>query len=133
TAALPTPRFDPRDGLAIDLGLWLRVSLDWDVAFVASPLAAVRSHGSMLSSSAGFFARDRYVQGLDMVRVAHDAKVRFLEANGSRFPDRDALLREADRLARRHMLGAVWNLRVGTGRVGPPLGMLAEGIRGEPR
>ena len=87
----------------------------------------------MLSSSAGFFARDRYVQGLDMVRVAHDAKVRFLEANGSRFPDRDALLREADRLARRHMLGAVWNLRVGTGRVGPPLWMLAEGIRGEPR
>jgi glycosyltransferase involved in cell wall biosynthesis len=133
TAALPSPRFDPRDDLAIDLGLWLRVALDWDVAFVAEPLAAVRSHGSMLSSTAGFFAHDRYVQGFDMVRMARDAKVRFLRSNEARFPDVDLLLDEAERVARRHMLGAVWNLRVGAQRVRPSLGMLARGIRTEPR
>ena len=133
TAALPSPRFVPADGLAIDLGLWLRIALDWDVAFVARPLAAVRSHGTMLSSSSGFFSRGRYVQGFDMVRLARDAKVRFLLAHGSRLPDRDRLLREAERVARRHMLGAVWNLRVGAGRLGPSVRMLAGGIRAEPR
>jgi glycosyltransferase involved in cell wall biosynthesis len=133
TAALPTPRFDPRGGLAIDLGLWLRVALDWDVAFVASPLATVRIHSTMLSSTAGFFSDRNYVQGFDMVRQARDVKLAFLREHGARFPDREQLRIEADRVARRHMLGAVWNLRTGAGRITPSIRMLGEGIRREPR
>ena len=69
-------------------------------------------------------------QALKMTRLSCH---RFLRSNEARFPDVDRLLEDADRVARRHMLGAVWNLRVGGGRVSPSLGMLARGIRTEPR
>jgi hypothetical protein len=132
TAALPSPRFDPADGLAIDLGLWLHLALDWDVAFVAAPLAAVRNHGSMLSSTAGFFRGDRYVEGVAMIRQARDVKMRFLQDHGSRFADRNRLVRDAQLASRRDMQHAVWNLRVASGQVAPSLKALVEGIRHEP-
>ncbi len=43
-AALPEPPFDQDEFPAIDFGMWLRMALDWEMAFVAEPLAGYRIH-----------------------------------------------------------------------------------------
>jgi hypothetical protein len=73
---------DPRDGGFSDLGLWLKVALRSDFAFVDEPLTAVRMHGASASSAAGLHdLREGGVNlpTLHMTRAARAAKLRFLD------------------------------------------------------
>jgi hypothetical protein len=103
SAALADPPFEEEDLPAIDFGLWLRLALDWEVAFVAEPLAAYRVHGGSETSAFGAPAGAGYRAGLEWVRKREQVKRRFLAAHGRRLPGAAALVRRVSE-ARRHEL-----------------------------
>ena len=89
---------DPRDGGFSDLGLWLRMALSWDFAFVDEPLTGVRFHSESTSGAFGLYALDDGVLRMStvgMTSAVRAAKLRFLDeyASGARH-----------RLALRHLV-----------------------------
>ena len=95
TAALPDPPFEEEDMPAIDFGLWLRIALEWDVAFVARPLAAYRVHGATESAGLGTPHQAGYQTGVEWIDMRAGVKERFLEQHGGRLPNREELRRLA--------------------------------------
>jgi glycosyltransferase involved in cell wall biosynthesis len=106
TAALPPGLFDPADFPAVDFGLWLRMALDWDMAFLADSLASYRVHAGSHSAAPGVGqpVRDGYVQGFVLIDGLLELKLRFLAAHAERFPDRPELERLAAAGRRRELL-----------------------------
>lgn len=97
TRALPDAPFDEVDMPAIDFGLWLRMALDWDVGYIARPLAAYRVHASAESAGLGAPVAAGYGTGVEWVDRRNRVKERFLETHGERLPDRERLRRLARR------------------------------------
>ena len=95
TAAVPEPPFEEEDLPAIDFGLWLRIALDWDVAFVARPLAAYRVHGAAESAGLGMPHEAGYQTGVEWIDKRAGVKERFLEQHGDRLANREELRRIA--------------------------------------
>jgi glycosyltransferase involved in cell wall biosynthesis len=61
-----------------DVPMWMRLALDWDVAFVPRTLAAVRVHGSSVTAALGSFADGRIdVPGRS--EILRDHRLAFLE------------------------------------------------------
>jgi glycosyltransferase involved in cell wall biosynthesis len=79
TAALPPAPFRQEDMPAIDFGLWLRIALDWDVAYVARPLAAYRVHGAAESAGLGVPLEAGYRTGVEWIDMRAGVKERFLD------------------------------------------------------
>lgn len=95
-AALPSPLFDPDDYPAVDAGLWLRMALDWDMAFAARTLGAYRIHADSQSGLAGCTPTvDGQLQGVAVIERIKEVKLRFLERHGGRLPDQEDLRRLA--------------------------------------
>jgi glycosyltransferase involved in cell wall biosynthesis len=86
TAALPEVCFEAGDEVCGDLVLFLRIALDWDVAFLASPGIEFRFHRGQLSKA---------YDVTDNVRALEDSKLRFLSANSARLRHVAALRRAA--------------------------------------
>jgi glycosyltransferase involved in cell wall biosynthesis len=103
TAAIPASGFEEPDFPAIDFGLWLRMALDWDTAFLARPLAAYRIHAESQSAGLGRPHEAGYQTGVEWIEKREQVKLRFLDEHGGRLPDLAALRREAKR-ARRYEL-----------------------------
>ena len=97
TRALPAEPFNERDMPAIDFGLWLRMALDWDVAFVARPLAVYRVHGTTESAGLGEPLAGGYRTGVEWIDTRTGVKERFLEEHQYRLPNREHLQRIARR------------------------------------
>lgn len=106
TAALPQSLFESDDMPAIDFGLWLRLALDWDIAYLARPLAAYRIHGTSESAGLGPPLDAGYRTGVEWVDLRARVKERFLDEHGHRFPNLHELRRIA-RHARRYELVAM--------------------------
>jgi glycosyltransferase involved in cell wall biosynthesis len=106
TAALPPDLYDPADFPAVDFGLWLRMALDWDMAFLIDSLAEYRIHGESHSAAPGVgeALNDGYIQGFVLIDRLLELKLRFLAAHAERFPDRDDLERLAAAGRRRELL-----------------------------
>jgi hypothetical protein len=108
-SAVTEERFDEGDGLAPDFGLWLRIALRADVAFIAEPLTALRTHEGRESVRAGInvVKEDRHVSVFRRVALGQQVKGRFLDM--ATYNPREA--RELRRLsrdgARRELLRAV--------------------------
>jgi hypothetical protein len=124
--------YDPLDYPATDFGLFLRLARDWDLAFLAEPLAVYRVHGATYTAEAAAVESYGYVQGPAMLRAIRDAKLRFLAEHGAGLSDRARLRRLAHRSARRQLVNRAGILtlprrsRVRTAR------LLAGGLRLEP-
>lgn len=101
--ALPAEVFRPSEFPAFDLGLWLRLSLDWDFAFVARPLGQFRVHGDSHSAQFGRPVEDGYVQNLELVRHIKRLKDGFLDAHGDRLENPAQLRRLAGDALRREL------------------------------
>jgi glycosyltransferase involved in cell wall biosynthesis len=86
TAALPAEAFDPSEEVAGDLVLFLRIALDWDIAFLATPGVELRVHDGQLSNA--FDEADNF-------RALKECKLRFLDANSTRLEHVPALRRAA--------------------------------------
>jgi glycosyltransferase involved in cell wall biosynthesis len=98
TAALPAVRFDPRDYPPVDLAMMLRIALDWDVCFVARPLAAIRLHRESFSASnGGTFTETGFIEESGYIEKVKEIKLRFLDENAGRLSDVDELRRRARR------------------------------------
>jgi glycosyltransferase involved in cell wall biosynthesis len=97
TAALPSPPFRQEDMPAIDFGLWLRLALDWDIAYVARPLAAYRVHGTAESAGLGVPLEAGYRTGVEWIDMRAGVKGRFLDEYGHRLPNSEQLRRTARR------------------------------------
>ena len=108
TAALPPGCYDPADFPAVDFGLWLRMALDWDMAFLSDSLAEYRIHGESHSAAPGIgeAVGDGYIQGFVLIDRLLELKLRFLAAHAERFPEHDELARLAAAGRRRELLNS---------------------------
>jgi glycosyltransferase involved in cell wall biosynthesis len=120
-------RYEQGDYPATDFALVLRLALDWDIAFIAEPLADYRVHGTTYTSQAGADANQGgYVQGLEMILKIRDVKLRFLAEHGARFPDAGDLRRQARQAMRSELIERAGRLTLPRRRPGDTIRRLAE-------
>jgi hypothetical protein len=104
TAAVREVLLDERDYPVTDLGHWMRVALDWDLAFLARPLACYRIHPGAYSAGAARVTEGGYIQGSERIEKFLEVKLRFLDEHGERLADPQRLRRAAQRAFRRELL-----------------------------
>ena len=83
-AAVRACLLDERDFPVTDLGHWMRVALDWDLAFLARPLARYRIHEGAYSAGAAAVTDGGYIQGAERIEKFLEVKLRFLAEHGDR-------------------------------------------------
>jgi hypothetical protein len=93
-AVKPVP-LDQRDFPATEFGVWLRLALDWDIAFVAKTIAVYRLHANTYTSHNARVTGGGYVQAPETIENVYDVKLRFLAENGHRLADVRGLRRDA--------------------------------------
>jgi glycosyltransferase involved in cell wall biosynthesis len=104
TAAVRTCLLDERDFPVTDLGHWMRVALDWDLAFLARPLARYRIHEGAYSAGAAAVTDGGYIQGAERIEKFLEVKLRFLAEHGDRLDGVRGLRTAARRAFRRELL-----------------------------
>lgn len=87
-----------------DVGLWLRLALRWDLAFLARTLAIVRVHSGAYTADGRGVTTGGYVQQLDVIEKLAEVKLRFVDEYEDRLSDADGLRRVARRARRRDLL-----------------------------
>ena len=132
TAAIPASGFEEADFPAIDFGLWLRMALDWETAFVARPLAAYRIHGESQSADLGVPHDAGYRTGLEWIDHRAAVKDRFLDDHGTRVRDESALRRLVRRARRYELTAMVRKASLPERRFLPTVRALAAAIRADP-
>jgi Glycosyl transferase family 2 len=132
TAALPDVRFDPLDLPAADFGLWLRIALDWDVAFLARPLVRYRIHEQSDSASWGAADGTGYLRGFEILERTRDVKLRLLDAHGGRWNDRRQLRAQADWALHREIVNSIRSATLPERRLGPTMKLVGASIRRHP-
>jgi glycosyltransferase involved in cell wall biosynthesis len=93
TAAVSANRLDGRDIPITDVGHWLRMALDWDLAFVAHPLVTHRIHPNTESSGVAVATETGYIKTVAGLLKEHEVMVRFVQENLDRLKDPQSLLR----------------------------------------
>lgn len=106
TAALAGVRLDERDYPVTDLGLWMRMALRWDIAYLARPLASYRIHAGAYSAGAADVTEGGYSETADRVAKSLEAKLRFIEEHGDALEDRRDLARRSRLRYRQELLAA---------------------------
>jgi glycosyltransferase involved in cell wall biosynthesis len=109
TEAAAAVRLDERDSPATDLGLWLRLALGWDIAYLARPLAEYRIHADAYSAGAADVTAGGYIQRAQRIENVRDVKLRFLREHGHRLADASDLRAEAVRAFRRELVEQAGN------------------------
>jgi hypothetical protein len=132
-AALPSRLFDPADFPPADLGLWLRMALDWDVAFVSEPLGRKRIHSGSHSAAIGHPTRDGYIHGFDQIDTLLEVKLRFLGEGADRLPDPGGLRGLASQARKRDLYLMARQVSLPDRRLVPTARALARATRREPR
>lgn len=94
-AALPRPLFDTADFPPVDVALWLRIAVAWDMAFVAETLGAYRIHVGSHSAAQGTATLEGNAQSPELIERIEAVKLRFLDGDGRDLPDRGELRRRA--------------------------------------
>jgi glycosyltransferase involved in cell wall biosynthesis len=133
TAALPEEPFEQGDFPAIDFGLWLRMALNWDIAYVARPLAAYRIHATSESAGLGVPLAAGYLTGVAWVDQRAGVKARFLAGHGATLPNRAELARLARKGRRFELVMMVRKATLPDRRPLPTLRSLALATRADPR
>ena len=95
--AVAKPPVEAEDYPPIDQGMWLRLALDWDVAYLHRPLASYRIHAATHSASFGTVDGAGYRFSPQLVRDVYRVKERFLDEHGHRLPDAAAMRRLAEK------------------------------------
>lgn len=108
TRAVPSQGWDERDVQAEDMGLLLRLALDWHVAFIAEPLAAFRMHPGSLSVAAGEVIGPGTFPGFRQISQRQKAKERFLDEQADRLHEIAYWRARIATKARTDALGTVW-------------------------
>lgn len=131
TAALEGLRFDLADFPGVDFGLWLRIALDWDVAFLARPLASCRLHAE--SETAVFVSRQDsgYALSRDWIENVYSVKSRFLNEAQHRLRDVPRLRKLARGARRGQFVLMARQATLPERRLAPTLRALAKATRAD--
>ncbi len=97
---------------AIDFGMWLRIALEWDIAFLRRPLGDFRVHAASHSASFDEAAGDSYNHSVTTLTGVKDLKQRFLWLHGEKLDDVAGLRRRADAGLRRELVQLMRNTTV---------------------
>jgi hypothetical protein len=123
---------DERDGVASDLGLWLRIASSWDVAFVDDPLAGIRIHAGSISSESGLYEVGETMATLPLAGSSRLAKLRFLDEYPGSARERRRLKRIAQDRARTELKHVVAQETLGRRRPDRTIRSLYRAARVEP-
>ena len=129
-------RAEEGDRAYIDLGMWLRLALRADVAYVDEPLCAVRIHGRTVSAESGYYTVDGDEvddETIDQLRDLHDVKLRFLREHGSRVTDPKRLRTRATAYMSRRLVRLVDQKTRPSRRPVETLRLLGQAATVEPR
>jgi glycosyltransferase involved in cell wall biosynthesis len=132
SSALPAPAFEEEDFPAIDFGLWLRMAVDWSIAFVDRPLADYRIHASSQSAAFGPPTGSGYHGGVEWVRNREFVKVRFLERYEDRLTSAAELRQLVPRSRRRELLAIARQGTLPERRLSTTIRRLAWAVRADP-
>jgi glycosyltransferase involved in cell wall biosynthesis len=133
TAALPDGFFRDTDFPPVDLGLWLRMALSWDMAFVTRTLCGYRIHDNSHSAAFGEPIGSGYVQDVGLLRRLRDVKLRFVDEHEDRLDDPDELRRLAAWSMRRELMVLARAKTLPDRRLRPTLAALREAVAEDPR
>jgi len=104
TIALADVRLRDDEFPVTDVGLWLRLALSWDIAFLARTLAVVRIHPGAYTADGRGVTTGGYVQQVDVIEKLVEVKLRFVDEYEDRLQDAEGLRRIARRARRRDLL-----------------------------
>ena len=132
SSALAQVRLRDEDFPVTDVGLWMRVALSWDIAFLARTLAVVHIHSDAYTAGGRGVTEGGYVQQVEVIEKLREVKLRFLDEEGARFPDVDELRRSAHRAMRRDLLDLAGHMTIPERRLLPTARALAAAARRDP-
>jgi hypothetical protein len=132
TSALADVRLRDDDFPVTDVGLWMRMALSWDIAFLARTLATVRIHSGSYTAGDRGVTSGGYVQRTGVIEKLRECKLRFLEEEGDRFPDAAELRRVAESAMRRDLLDLAGHMTTPERRLVPTTRALAQVARHDP-
>ena len=132
-AALDGLRLDQADYPATDFALWLRLALNWDVAFVPRTLAVYRLHSTSYTSGGAGLTSGGYVQGTSLITAVRDVKERLLAEHGPLIGDVARLRAHARRSYREALLNQAGHLTLPGRRLPETARVLADCLRRDPR
>lgn len=112
TSALADVRLRDDEFPVTDVGLWFRLALSWDIAFLNRTLALVRIHSGAYTADGRGVTPGGYLQEIEVIEKLREVKLRFLDENESRFADADALRRAARRAMRRDLLDLAGHMTI---------------------
>jgi glycosyltransferase involved in cell wall biosynthesis len=133
TSALPDVKFDPEDWPPVDFALWLRLALDWDIAFIPEPLAAWRIHPNSHSASVGQYTPTGYIDSADYYLVGETVKLRFLERYAHQIDDASELEAQIRRWTGYVLVNRVGRLTLPQRKRGHTARLLLQAIRMKPQ
>ena len=131
--ALPEVRFDPIDLPAADFGLWLRIALNWDVAFLAKPLVRYRIHEASDSATWGAAEGAGYLRGFEILERTRDVKLRLLDTHGERWADRGDLRAQTEWALHREIVNSIRSVTLPERRLRPTVSLVGRSLRRHPR
>jgi len=123
--------FREEEGVACDVGFWLRLATTGDVAFVPEPLSALRVHPGALSVVEGINDEHRRPV-MKEVRVAQAVKKRYLAEYHHRPKERRELKEPARSWARQELFNIVVRTTLPRRAFLPTMKALAQAVRIEP-
>jgi hypothetical protein len=112
TSALSDVRLRDDEFPVTDVGLWLRLALTWDLAFLATTLAVVRVHSGAYTADGRGVTSGGYVQQLDVIEKLLEVKLRFLDESAGAVQEAEALRGVARRALRRDLLDLAGHLTI---------------------
>jgi glycosyltransferase involved in cell wall biosynthesis len=115
-----------------DVGLWLRLALNWDLAFVARTLAVVRVHSGAYTADGRGVTTGGYVQQLDVIDKLREVKLAFVEEFADRLRNPDDLRSAARAAYRRDLLDFAGHATIPERRFWKTVRTLASLVRKEP-
>lgn len=128
TAALPAGYFRTQDFPPVDLGLWLRMALSWDMAFVNRTLCGYRIHDGSHSAAFGDPIGPGYLQDVELLRSLMRLKLRFVDEHEDRLDEPDELRRLAAWSLRRELVLLARAKTLPERRFRPTLSALREAV-----
>ena len=133
TVALKQTPLDMRDYPATEFAVWLRLALDWDVAFVARNVAVYQMHAGTYSASNAHVTAGGYIQNVDTIEKIYAVKMRFLDEYGGRLDDIGRLRREARNALRRQLVNYIGHATFPERRFGTTIRVIIDCVRREPK
>jgi glycosyltransferase involved in cell wall biosynthesis len=112
TNALSGVRLRDDEFPVTDVGLWFRLALSWDIAFLKRVLAVVRIHSGAYTADGRGVTAGGYVQQIEVIEKLREVKLRFLDENTERFADAEALRNDARAAMRRDLLDLAGHMTI---------------------